>query len=870
MKKVIRNLVIGVTCATMLFAVAGCGPEEGNGKHRFDTENRPVALAIGALDENFNPFFYTAAYDGEVVGMTQISMLTADADGNIVCGEDHPTMALDYSITQYASHNDSQVWESGDVDHTTYKFVIKKGVKDSMGFDMDIKDVLFNLYVYLDPAYTGSATIYSTDIRGLASYRAQQNLDDDASFDIEEKYRPAALKRIEAIRDYDSTDGTTSFSAVRSDIMELSKIFKDGLKSDWTSVVGTVDSYTEYNFTKDWQVFLFNEGLVGYQYRYNSQNNLERIKVDGKYLTVLDPAHEDARPFDSSIVNAMQDELDKGTSEQDAAMNVVFSSYLYEITDGENKGYYDGNTTGSLSELLDSSYGNELIQQFIREARSADYAGKELTVNSISGIKTEKATTFKGKDLGGEYDVLSITINGVDPAAIYNFAFNVAPLHYYSGTGADGKDYVKICEEHWSETGDDATDNRFGVPWGDDKFMQDVIGAPAKTKAPVGAGAYKMREGANFFNGSIVEYERNTNFTTLGKDIDNAKIKYLRYVYTTDDQIINSLKNQVVDYGTPNCTPKNIQEITNVSHLNNRNYPANGFGYVGINPTQVPDREVRLAIMLSMNPNSTIIKDYYTEQYSEEIFRPTSKTNFLNTNDKTGSLTHPYVSGFTDLMPESKTEGITYKYTPDADVIRSLVESAGYVEENGKYYKNNKMLSLTFTIAGETADHPAYNMFVDAAEFLNDIGFDITVKNDRQALIKLASGNLAVWAAAWSTGIDPDLYQIYHKDSKASSTRNWGYQTIMNNQTEFAEENSLIQYISDEIDTARSDVNEQFRTIHYVNALNGIMELAVELPTYQRHDLAVYNKEVINPSSLNQNPTANAGVLFKIWELDYN
>ena len=58
------------------------------------------------------------------------------------------------------------------------------------------------------------------------------------------------------------------------------------------------------------------------------------------------------------------------------------------------------------------------------------------------------------------------------------------------------------------------------------------------------------------------------------------------------------------------------------------------------------------------------------------------------------------------------------------------------------------------------------------ADDLNKIGFDITVKNDRNALIKLATGKLEVWAAAWTTGIDPDLYQIYHKDSKATSTKN--------------------------------------------------------------------------------------------------
>lgn len=865
MKKAIRNLVIGATCATMLLAVTGC-----QNTSVYDTETRPVALAIGALDKNFNPFFYTSGNDGEVIGKTQISMLTADANGNIVCGNDQETMALDYSITQYASQDDSQEWTSGTVNHTTYKFVIKKGVKDSMGYDMDIRDVLFNLYVYLDPVYTGSTTIYSTDIRGLKSYRAQQHLPDDSDLDIEEEYRGEALDRIEAIRDYDkgSQGNGTSFDTVKNDIQALAKIFKEGLESDWNSVVGTLNSYEEYNFTKDWEVFLFNEGLVGYQYKYNANNNLERIKVDGKYLTVLDPAHPDARPFDADIVNAMNDATSNGTSEKDAAMDIVFSKYLYEITSGENKGLYDGNVTGALSELLASSYGNELMQQFIREAMSNENGGSSsLVVNSVSGIKTEKATTFNGKNLGSEHDVLSITINGVDPAAIYNFAFTVAPMHYYSGVGDDGIDYVARCNEHWN---DSTYDNRFGVRFSNDAFMQNVIGAASKTEAPVGAGAYKMREGAVFFNNSIVEYERNTNFTTLGDGIDNAKIKYLRYVYTTDDQIINSLINEVVDYGTPNCTPKNIEAITDISHLNNKNYDANGFGYVGINPTFVPDREVRLAIMLAMNPSVAIIKNYYTEQYSSEIYRPTSKTNFLNTNDKTGALRTPYVSGFEELMPNSKTSGIRYGYQTDTSVIESLVESAGYTKTDGKYYKNGKMLTLTFTIAGETADHPAYGMFVDAADDLNKIGFDITVKNDRNALIKLATGKLEVWAAAWTTGIDPDLYQIYHKDSKATSTKNWGYETIMNNQSEYAEENALLTYLSAEIDLARSNVNEEFRTVHYVNALNAIMELAVELPTYQRHDLAVYNNKVIKIDSINQNPSANAGLLFKIWELDYN
>ena len=47
------------------------------------------------------------------------------------------------------------------------------------------------------------------------------------------------------------------------------------------------------------------------------------------------------------------------------------------------------------------------------------------------------------------------------------------------------------------------------------------------------------------------------------------------------------------------------------------------------------------------------------------------------------------------------------------------------------------------------------------------------------------------------------------------------------------------------------------------------MELAVEMPTYQRRDLTVYNKNKIDTNTLNQNPTAFDGLFSKIWEVGY-
>ena len=180
---------------------------------------------------------------------------------------------------------------------------------------------------------------------------------------------------------------------------------------------------------------------------------------------------------------------------------------------------------------------------------------------------------------------------------------------------------------------------------------------------------------------------------------------------------------------------------------------------------------------------------------------------------------------------------------------------------------------LTFTIAGETVDHPAYGMFQDAASFLNEnCGFEITVTTDVSALKKLATGNLEVWAAAWSSPIDPDMYQVYHKDSKATSVKNWGYDEIVRGtDSKYAYERSIVTgRLADLIEWARETTNQDERADYYAEALDLVMELAIELPTYQRNDLVVYNKSIINRSTLNTSPSPTSGVFDRIWEVNYN
>ena len=76
MNKFLKGAVCAGLCCSMLAAV-GCK------KAKLDPEKRQLTLATAALDGNFNPFFYTSQNDGNMISMTQISMLTVDSDGRL-------------------------------------------------------------------------------------------------------------------------------------------------------------------------------------------------------------------------------------------------------------------------------------------------------------------------------------------------------------------------------------------------------------------------------------------------------------------------------------------------------------------------------------------------------------------------------------------------------------------------------------------------------------------------------------------------------------------------------------------------------------------------------------------------------------------
>lgn len=888
MKKFFRILTACLLALVMTVAVFGCKPKNPVEPEKpgvdeefdpynyeakeYDTETRPFSMSISTPDGVFNPFFSTSAYDSTVLGMTQIGMLNSDKDGQVVCGDREPVVVKDWTST----YNESS-------DITTYKFIIKNGIKFSDGTDLTIKDVLFNLYVYLDPVYTGSATIYSTDIVGLRQYRYGEDLSDTGVAEREGEFNQQADRRVYDLKEYVKQFGqndsgedrpTTVYTeeqkaAFEADFAYVAKTFLEELNTDYNSVQSQVgdETYRKMGFTEAWQLFLYQDG--------GETDTIFQKNPDGTFVknNEKNPIVDSEKIADWAETRELWIEENQSNYPNESGMNATeYAAYLSRcwVIDEVYSGYFPGSLTGTqysrFVRVADYWMTAETVRtQFAAEAKS-DYLEENSNVKKISGINTSKTSTdYHGNALDAEHDVLEIQINGIDPKAIWNFAFTVAPMNYYSSTNYKGHDYIN---------GFNGT-TEFGVKTGDINFMNDVVNAPEKIGLPKGAGTYMAsnasgtpaKSSSEFFSNNMIYYERNPYFETLGcgvKDfgVRNAKIKYVRYKVVETDQIINALANGDIDYGDPSATQDNIAALDQ-SGVNHVEIKTSGYGYVGINPRFVPDITVRRAIMKAMD-TTIITRNYYKGGLAELIYRPMSNTSWA------------YPKGCTIFKTDDSPvlhEKLDYSYDGTGEEITKMLRDAGYTPGgDGILTKGSDTLEYTFTIAGGSNDHPAYAMFLNAREILNRVGFNVKVVTSTTALSDLANGKLQVWAAAWSSTIDPDMYQIYHKDSKATSVRNWGYPQIAKDPTKYSKESEIIAKLSELIDAGRETDVQSEREEIYHDALDVVMELAVEMPTYQRRDMSAFNSSVLNVNTMTKEAdrTSYNGLLAKLWVLNYN
>lgn len=130
-----------------------------------------LVLAETGFESKFSPFFAASASDQDVIDLTQLGLLGADRKGEMILngieGETREYNGTDYT---YYGTSDCVVTENDD-GTVTYDIKLRDDLKFSDGEPVTIDDVIFSMYVFLDPTYDGSVTMYSTPIVGLEEYR---------------------------------------------------------------------------------------------------------------------------------------------------------------------------------------------------------------------------------------------------------------------------------------------------------------------------------------------------------------------------------------------------------------------------------------------------------------------------------------------------------------------------------------------------------------------------------------------------------------------------------------------------------------------------------------------------------------------------
>lgn len=200
--KTTKKLLALLLSLVMVFSLAACGsdnnePEQtpadtqtetpaDNGEQQTtpdttegdaETQTQPVNDTLVAscdqgLEGKFSPFFGLSSADIDISDMTQVGLIAVDRVSNpVLKGIEGETRS--YNGTDYTYYSAADIVVTENDDGTVYYDVtMRDDIKFTDGTMADIDDVIFGMYVYLDPTYDGNSTLFSTPIEGVEEYRS--------------------------------------------------------------------------------------------------------------------------------------------------------------------------------------------------------------------------------------------------------------------------------------------------------------------------------------------------------------------------------------------------------------------------------------------------------------------------------------------------------------------------------------------------------------------------------------------------------------------------------------------------------------------------------------------------------------------------
>ena len=181
----IKKILALVLALVMVFALCACGenntPAPDESKAPVEESKAPVeentstlVYATSTFGQKFSPFFYTTAYDEEVISNFTGGLLAADRGGAIIHhGIEGETVEYNGTDYTYYGMGDVEVVQNDD-GSVDYNLTMRDDLVFTDGTPATIDDVIFGIYVMADPTYDGSSTVYALPIEGMADYYNSQ------------------------------------------------------------------------------------------------------------------------------------------------------------------------------------------------------------------------------------------------------------------------------------------------------------------------------------------------------------------------------------------------------------------------------------------------------------------------------------------------------------------------------------------------------------------------------------------------------------------------------------------------------------------------------------------------------------------------
>ena len=766
----------------------------------------PLVVAEGEFSEKFSPFYTESAYDTNVEGMTQISMLTTDRLGGIVYnaieGETIPYNGTDYT---YTGPCDVSVKYDEAADVTTYTVKLKEGIKFSDGEEVTADDIIFTYYVFADPSYVGPTTLSSYKIIGLQNYQTQ------TSDEVYTKYDAMFDAILAAGPDHvwAATDAWTQ---------EQQTALWDGIKAEWKADL---------------------QGIVDY--------------VIANYLT------------DDYVPSVFAGKTAADVTED---MYPAYTLAMWNFAKVNDDGTLTGNGTGTVYDLtkamptIDDVY-NEAYAIYGGDPAAywtTENGGNVDTSDVVGTVKASFISTEGSKDpamAGGVPNISGITkldnytvevkTKGYEAPAVYTICgLEISPMHYYG----DAAQY-------------DYANNKFGHPFGDLSSVQ------AKTTQPMGAGPYKFVKYENrivYFeaNENYFKGEPATKYVQFKETADTEIVAGVATGTVDAGDVSGSKKNyeEIAGYNSNGEISGDVVHTVKVDNL--------GYGYIGMNastilvgtdPASEQSRDLRKAIATVIAVYRDAAYDSYYGEAASVINYPISNTSWAAPQ----ATDEGYKVAFsTDV---SGNPIYTSSMTADEKYAAALTAAIGYFKAAGFTFDDatgkltaapaGAKLSYEAVIGGGgTGDHPSFAVLTDASAALATIGFELKINDLSDTSVlwdMLDAGSQEIWCAAWQATIDPDMYQIYHSSGivgRGGSNSNHYH----------IDDPALDQLI---IDARKSD-DQSYRKAIYRQALDLIADWAVEIPAYQRQNSTIFSAERIKLDTITPDITTFWGWLKEI------